>query len=69
MGKAMYFVEIKNLVELQKVDNQRFFVKQDIQNAPKEIESLTKKFEQIDAKRSHILDKISHIQEQQKRIA
>lgn len=69
MSKAMYFDEIKNLVELQKVDDQRFLVKQEIQNAPKEIEALTKKFDQIDARRSHILDKISHIQEQQKRIA
>lgn len=69
MSKAMYFDEIKNLVELQKVDDQRFLVKQEIQNAPKEIEALTKKFEQIDGRRSHILEKIAHIQEQQKRIA
>lgn len=69
MSKAMYFDEIKNLVELQKVDDERFLVKQELQNAPKEIESLTKKFEQIDARRSHILDKIAHIQEQQKRIS
>ncbi len=69
MSKAMYFDEIKNLVELQKVDDERFLVKQELQNAPKEIESLTKKFEQIDARRSHILEKIAHIQEQQKRIS
>lgn len=69
MSKAVYFDEIKNLVELQKVDDERFLVKQELQNAPKEIESLTRKFEQIDSRRSHILEKIAHIQEQQKRIS
>lgn len=69
MSRAVYFEEIKNLVELQKVDDQRFLLKQELQNAPKEIEALEKKFEQVDARRSHILEKITHIQEQQKRIA
>lgn len=68
MSKAVYLDEIKNLVELQKVDDARFDKNQELKNAPREIKNLEERFASAEAKRNHILDKLAHLQEQQKRL-
>ena len=68
MGEAIYFEQIKQLVELQKVDDSIFAVRQDVEKTPSEIESLEQRFAKSENQRQHILDKITHLTEQQKRI-
>ncbi|MDR3319455.1 MAG: C4-type zinc ribbon domain-containing protein [Desulfovibrio sp.] len=69
MEDAIYFEQIKQLVELQKVDNAIFTVRQKVEKTPREIWELEQLFEKSDVQRRHILKKISHLEEQQKRIA
>jgi predicted nucleic acid-binding Zn-ribbon protein len=69
MGNAVYFEQIKQLVELQKVDDSIFSVRQDVEKTPREIMDLEQRFEKSEVQRQHILEKISHLAEQQKRIA
>ena len=66
---SVYLDEIKQLVELQKVDDERFISKRELENAPKEIDDLEQRFSQLESRRNHILDKLSHLHEQQKRLA
>ncbi|MDR2055583.1 MAG: C4-type zinc ribbon domain-containing protein [Desulfovibrio sp.] len=69
MGDAIYFEQIKQLVELQKVDDAIFDVRQDVEKTPREIMELEQRFERSEIQRQHVLEKISHLAEQQKRIA
>ncbi|MDR2573816.1 MAG: C4-type zinc ribbon domain-containing protein [Desulfovibrio sp.] len=69
MGESIYFEQIKQLVELQKVDDAIFAVRQDVEKTPRDIEALEQRFEKSAAQRQYILDKIAHLTEQQKRIA
>ncbi|MDR1776775.1 MAG: C4-type zinc ribbon domain-containing protein [Desulfovibrio sp.] len=69
MGEAIYLDQIKQLVELQKVDDAIFFVRQDVEKTPRDIENLEERFAKSEAQRQHLLDKIAHLEEQQKRIA
>jgi predicted nucleic acid-binding Zn-ribbon protein len=69
MGESIYFEQIKQLVELQKVDDAIFAVRQEVEKTPREIESLEQRFEKSEFQRQHLLDKITHLTEQQKRIA
>ncbi len=66
---SLYLMQIKQLVELQKVDDHIFTLNTEIQNAPHELESLESRFAEIDEYRNKILEKITHIQDQQKRIS
>jgi predicted nucleic acid-binding Zn-ribbon protein len=69
MGDAVYFEQIKQLVELQKVDDAIFAVRQDVEKTPREITDLEQRVEKSEVQRQHFLEKISHLTEQQKRIA
>ena len=57
------------LVELQKVDDAIFDIKQQLDSAPRELEQLEHKFFAIEDKRNHILDKLSHITGTEKRLS
>ncbi|MCR4665785.1 MAG: hypothetical protein K5657_00625 [Desulfovibrio sp.] len=66
---VIYLAEIKQLIELQKVDDERFATRQILENAPEEIAQLRKKYESVERRRDHILDKITHLNEQSKRLS
>jgi hypothetical protein len=66
---VIYLAEIKQLVELQKVDDELYVTRLTQQRAPEEIEALSKNFENVERRREHILDKLSHLKEQEKRLA
>ena len=69
MNTAPYLEQIRQLVELQKVDDEIFAVRQEMERAPRELAELRQKFEASEAQRNRILDKLTHLQEQQKRLA
>lgn len=64
-----YLEQIRQLVELQKVDDEIFEVNQRKENAPRELKELEDRFHDIEARRNHIQDKLDHLQEQKKRLA
>lgn len=69
MSSSDYIGQIQQLVELQKVDDEIFTVRQRMDNAPQDLKSLEQKFKSVEDRRNHILDKLSHLQEQKKRLA
>ena len=69
MNNAVYFEQIRQLVELQKVDDDIHMVKQQLERAPNELKSLEQRFSATEAQRNYILDKLSHLQDQQKRLS
>jgi len=69
MSDAVYFEQIRQLVELQKVDDAIHAVKQKLDRAPNELSDLEKRFATTETQRNYILEKLSHLQEQQKRLA
>lgn len=69
MSSAVYFDQIKQLVELQKVDDAIFAVRQELDSAPRDLEDLEQRFEAAEAQRNRVLDKLAHLQEQQKRLS
>jgi predicted nucleic acid-binding Zn-ribbon protein len=68
MNNAIYFEQIKQLVELQKVDDAIHVVNLELQRAPDELKKLEQRFEVLEKQRNYILEKISHLQDQQKRV-
>ncbi len=69
MSDAVYLDQIKQLVELQKVDDEIHAVRLDMESAPQELAELEQQFAQVDARRNHILDKLAHLEDQKKRIS
>lgn len=69
MSDAGYLNQIQQLVELQKIDDAIFEVKQRMEGAPLSIEELDRKFSQISGRRDLILDKLSHLEDQKKRLS
>lgn len=69
MSDAVYLDQIQKLIELQKVDDKIFSVKQKLDNAPMELEHSQNSFNEINQQREKILDKLSHLQEQKKRLS
>ncbi|MDE5879324.1 MAG: hypothetical protein K2G99_04800 [Desulfovibrio sp.] len=69
MSDAVYLDQIQQLVELQKVDDEIFAVRQELEAAPRELEDLERRFSAVEARRARILDKLSHLQEQKKRLS
>lgn len=65
---SLYLKQIEQLVELQKIDDAIYAVKQELKHAPQEVESLEQSFAAAEAQRHKVLDKLSHIQDQQKRL-
>lgn len=69
MSDAVYLDQIQQLVELQKVDDEIFAVRQELEAAPRQLEELEKRFAASEARRARVLDKLSHLQEQKKRLS
>ncbi|MBO4301456.1 MAG: hypothetical protein J5861_07635 [Desulfovibrio sp.] len=69
MSDAVYFEQIRQLVELQKVDDAIHAVKQQLERAPNEMHDLEQRFAAAETQRNYILDKLSHLQDQQKRLS
>lgn len=68
MSKTDYLKQIRQLVELQKVDDQIFDARQELENAPLDVQELRNRFENIEKRRNHIVDKLSHLEDQRKRL-
>ena len=69
MSDAVYLDQIQQLVELQKVDDEIFAVRQELEAAPRQLEDLERRFSASEARRARVLDKLSHLQEQKKRLS
>lgn len=69
MSDAVYLDQIQQLVELQKVDDEIFAVRQELEAAPRQLEDLERRFAASEARRARVLDKLSHLQEQKKRLS
>ena len=69
MSDAVYFAQIQQLVELQKVDDAIHAVKQVLERAPGEVADLEQRYADMETRRNYILEKLSHLEDQQKRIS
>lgn len=69
MSDVVYLDQIQQLVELQKVDDEIFAVRQELEAAPRQLEELERRFAAADARRARVLDKLSHLQDQKKRLS
>lgn len=66
---SVYLEQIKQLVELQKVDDVIFSVKSELEDAPEELRKLEERFNEVEASRNRIIEKLEVLQSQQKRLA
>lgn len=66
---SLYIEQIKQLVDLQKVDDEIFAIRREMENAPKEVEELRVRFAEISVERGHLLEKLDHLREQGKRLS
>lgn len=69
MSDTSYLNQINQLVDLQKVDDEIFAVKQGLDKAPKELGKLQETFAGVNSRRNHVLDKLEHLEEQKKRLS
>lgn len=69
MSDAVYLDQIHQLVQLQKVDDAIFAVRQELEAAPRELEELEQRFSAVETRRTRALDKLAHLQEQKKRLS
>ena len=65
---SLYLKQIEQLVALQKVDDEIFVIRQDMEKAPREVEALRQEFSAISAEKDHLVDKMTHLHEQAKRL-
>lgn len=65
---SLYLEQIKQLVELQHVDDKIYAVKKELEEAPLQVETLRERFNEEEAKITRINDKLQHMHEQQKRL-
>ncbi len=65
----VYLKQIEQLLELQKVDDSIYAVKQNLQKAPLELSSLESRYGEAEGRRNKVVEKVTHIQEQQKRLS
>lgn len=63
-----YLNQIKQLVELQKIDDEIYEIKQTEEQAPLNLRDLENRFKEVVSKREGIQDKLDHLTEQQKRL-
>lgn len=68
MSDANYLQQIRQLVELQKVDDEIFAVRQKIESAPVKVNELKEKFDALAGERAHLIDKLEHVGDQKKRV-
>ncbi len=65
---SLYLEQIRQLVELQHVDDQIHEVNKELSLAPEEVEKLSARFQEEESKYAKIMDKLQHMREQQKRL-
>ncbi len=65
---SLYLKQIEQLVALQKVDDEIFVIRQDMERAPKEVEELRAQFAELEEQKSRLNDKMAHLREQAKRL-
>ena len=65
---SLYLEQIRQLVSLQRVDYAIHDVETELEQAPKELETLKARFATVDAQRERVLEKLAHLKEQEKRI-
>lgn len=65
---SLYLEQIKQLISLQKVDDEIFSLRKELENGPKALESLRAEFADVTARHEHQIDKMSHLHEQEKRL-
>lgn len=65
----LYIEQIAQLLALQKVDDAVHAMKNELEQAPREVNDLEQRFAVLEEQRIKILDKLEHLHEQQKRLA
>jgi predicted nucleic acid-binding Zn-ribbon protein len=65
---SLYLKQIEQLISLQKVDDEIHTIRQELDNAPKELESLRARFAEATEERIRHQDKMAHLRDQEKRI-
>jgi len=65
---SLYLEQIRQLVSLQKVDDDIHTITLQVEKAPKEVDELTTNFATLNTQRDHILEKLEHLNEQAKRL-
>ena len=65
---SLYLEQIRQLIDLQKVDDHIYTVQKELGDAPREIEQMRAAHADMNAKREKLLEKIDHLKEQAKRI-
>lgn len=69
MSETGYLDQIRQLVELQKIDDNIFEERCGLENTPKDLEDVRKRFLETEKKRNLVLDKLAHLNEQKKRLS
>ncbi len=65
---SLYLKQIEQLISLQKVDDEIHAIRQELESAPRELESLRTQFAEVEEQRTRQLDKMAHLREQEKRL-
>lgn len=65
---SLYLKQIEQLISLQKVDDEIHLIKQELESAPREVESLRARFTDITEQRTRQRDKMEHLRDQEKRL-
>ena len=65
---SLYLKQIEQLISLQKVDDEIHTIRQELDNAPKELESRCARLAEITEEHLRQQDKMAHLRDQEKRI-
>lgn len=65
---SLYLKQIELLISLQKVDNEIHSIRQELDAAPQELESLRARFAEASTQRTLQQDKMTHLHDQEKRL-
>lgn len=65
---SIYINQIRQLISLQKVDDEIHTVKTQLEQAPQDLSHLQERFAAVTAERTHQQDKMHHLHEQEKRL-
>ncbi len=65
---SLYLEQIEQLISLQKVDDEIHAIRQELESAPQELESLRARFAELSTQRDRQADKMAHLHEQEKRL-
>lgn len=66
---SLYLKQIEQLVALQRVDDEILVIKNELSDAPKEVEALQERYDALEAQRNQFSEKREHLKEQEKRLS